>query len=163
MEFTRVSPRDSAPSWSPRSTAAWHSMQRGADGTAERRFGLIADSQSMQVPKSCRCESAVARLLPEAEGGTHGPRFGSPDPFRRILNFIHIGRRSSDGDAIPFRNTRSRSASLPLEGSLGIRPCCRCFLQCHFLRRLSRPSCREHGILGPSAAMVEKIILKPVL
>ena len=33
------------------SAASWHCIQHDAYGTAARRFGLIADSHSAQVPK----------------------------------------------------------------------------------------------------------------
>src|ERR1035437_6273035 len=49
--LTRVSPRDSVLSCPSRSAASSHLIQREAHGTAARRFGLIADSHSTQVPK----------------------------------------------------------------------------------------------------------------
>jgi hypothetical protein len=49
--LARVSLRNPFPSCPSRSADSWHRMQRDAKGTAASRFGLIADSQSMQIPK----------------------------------------------------------------------------------------------------------------
>ena len=51
--LARVSPRETVLFCHLRSAASWHWIQRGAHGTAARRLGLIAQSQSMQF-QSCR-------------------------------------------------------------------------------------------------------------